>query len=115
MEDDYDGPRLSEDGITKEFVEELIERFKNQKKIHKRYAYKVNSVSFLISFNLYQMKLHDHNLPVGWTFFQILLEVKKIFEKQLSMIEISIPEVSSLIHVIKSFIVFYSACYISIL
>lgn len=41
MEDDYDGPRLSEDGITKEFVEELIERFRDQKKIHKKYAYKV--------------------------------------------------------------------------
>ena len=42
MEDDYDGPQLSEDGITKEFVEELIERFKEQKKIHKKFAYKVN-------------------------------------------------------------------------
>lgn len=42
VEDDYDGPRLSEDGITKDFVEELIERFRDQKKIHKKYAYKVN-------------------------------------------------------------------------
>lgn len=41
VEDDYDGPRLSEDGITREFVEELIERFRDQKKIHKKYAYKV--------------------------------------------------------------------------
>ena len=41
VEDDYDGPRLSPDGITKDFVEEVIERFKDQKKIHKKYAYKV--------------------------------------------------------------------------
>lgn len=62
VEDDYDGPRLSPEGITKEFLEDLIERFKDQKKIHKKYAYK------------------------------ILVEVKKIFEKQPSMVEISIPE-----------------------
>lgn len=42
VEDDYDGPRLSEDGVTTEFVGHLIERFTNQKKIHKKYAYKVN-------------------------------------------------------------------------
>lgn len=51
VEDDYDGPRLSEDGVTKEFVEELIERFRDQKKIHKKYAYKVNMPLFLISMN----------------------------------------------------------------
>ncbi|KAK2554288.1 Serine/threonine-protein phosphatase 5 [Acropora cervicornis] len=62
VEDDYDGPRLSEDGVTTEFVGHLIERFTNQKKIHKKYAYK------------------------------ILLEVKKIFETQPSMVDISIPE-----------------------
>ena len=45
VEDEYDGPRLSEDGITREFVEELIERFTDQKKIHKKYAYKVTTTS----------------------------------------------------------------------
>lgn len=56
VEDDYDGPRLSEDGITKEFVEELIERFKEQKKIHKKYAYKVNCFNFLLhSYLLYSV------------------------------------------------------------
>lgn len=34
------------------------------------------------------------NLYIWAFFFQILLEVKKIFEKQQSMVEISIPEVS---------------------
>lgn len=56
VEDDYDGPRLSEDGITKEFVEELIERFKEQKKIHKKYAYKVSCFNFLLhSYLLYSV------------------------------------------------------------
>lgn len=41
VEESYDGPRLSEDGMTKEFIEELIERFRNQKKIHKKYAYRI--------------------------------------------------------------------------
>lgn len=48
VEDDYDGPRLSPEGITKEFVEDLIERFKDQKKIHKKYAYKVAFCSCLV-------------------------------------------------------------------
>lgn len=42
VEDEYDGPRLSENGVTEEFVGDLIERFTNQKKIHKKYAYEVN-------------------------------------------------------------------------
>lgn len=45
VEDEYDGPRLSEDGISREFVEELIERFTDQKKIHKKYAYKVTTTT----------------------------------------------------------------------
>ena len=48
VEDDYNGPRLSPEGITKEFVEDLIERFKDQKKIHKKYAYKVAFCSCLV-------------------------------------------------------------------
>mmetsp|Transcript_40567 Transcript_40567/g.53400 ORF Transcript_40567/g.53400 Transcript_40567/m.53400 type:complete len:505 (+) Transcript_40567:275-1789(+) len=39
VEDSYDGPRLEESGVvTVEFVEEMLERFKNQKLIHKKYV-----------------------------------------------------------------------------
>lgn len=40
VEDSYDGVKL-EDKITLEFVKDMIERFKNQKKIPKRYVIQI--------------------------------------------------------------------------
>lgn len=40
IEPDYDGARLEKD-MTLEFIEDMIERFKNGKKIHKKYAYQI--------------------------------------------------------------------------
>jgi serine/threonine-protein phosphatase 5 len=40
IESDYDGLPL-EDEMTKEFVEDMIDRFKRGKKIHKKYAYQI--------------------------------------------------------------------------
>jgi serine/threonine-protein phosphatase 5 len=40
VESDYDGVRL-EDEMTKEFVEDMIQRFKDGKKIHKKYVYQI--------------------------------------------------------------------------
>ncbi|EFC37463.1 predicted protein [Naegleria gruberi] len=40
VEESYDGVRLGE-VITKEFVEDMVERFKNQKKIHIKYAMEI--------------------------------------------------------------------------
>ncbi|KAI6661075.1 Serine/threonine-protein phosphatase 5 [Oopsacas minuta] len=40
VEDSYDGPRLEGD-ITADFMQQLIDRFRDQKLLHKRYAYKI--------------------------------------------------------------------------
>ena len=40
VEDSYDGPRL-EECVSIEFMKQLIERFKEQKLLHKKYAYKI--------------------------------------------------------------------------
>lgn len=40
VDDSYDGARLG-DKMTPEFVEDMIERFKNGKKIHKKYAFQI--------------------------------------------------------------------------
>ena len=43
IEDKYDGPKL-ENGttkVTKEFVDQLLEHYKNQKLLHKRYAFQI--------------------------------------------------------------------------
>jgi serine/threonine-protein phosphatase 5 len=43
VEATYDGPRINEETkkIDLPFVQALVERFKNQKKIHKKYAFMV--------------------------------------------------------------------------
>lgn len=42
MESSYDGPRLDNE-ITAEFMKSLIATFKAEKKLHRKYAYKVTS------------------------------------------------------------------------
>jgi len=42
IEDDYSGPKFDEDKVTLEFMKELMECYKNQGKLHRKYAYKVN-------------------------------------------------------------------------
>src|SRR5205085_4745298 len=37
VEDDYDGMRL-DNGITREFIDDMITRFKNNKRLHKKYV-----------------------------------------------------------------------------
>ena len=44
IEGEYDGPKLDEDNkITVQFTEDLMRTFKAQGKLHRRYAYQVNS------------------------------------------------------------------------
>jgi serine/threonine-protein phosphatase 5 len=40
VEDSYDGARL-EKGISQEFIDDMIERFKNGKKLHRKYAFQI--------------------------------------------------------------------------
>lgn len=40
VDDSYDGVRLDKE-MTEEFIEDMIERFKNGKKIHKKYVYQI--------------------------------------------------------------------------
>lgn len=40
VEDTYDGKRLDKN-MTQEFIDDMIERFKNGKKIHRKYAFQI--------------------------------------------------------------------------
>ncbi|CAH0746971.1 unnamed protein product [Bemisia tabaci] len=62
IEDDYSGPALDNGKVTKTFMEELLRTYKDQKKLHKKYAY------------------------------SILLQVKSLFEKQPTLVDINIPD-----------------------
>jgi serine/threonine-protein phosphatase 5 len=61
VEADYDGVRLGKE-MTEEFVEDMTERFKNGKKLHKKYVY------------------------------QIIIAVKEIVYKEATMVEMEIPD-----------------------
>jgi serine/threonine-protein phosphatase 5 len=60
VEPEYDGVRL-ENEMTQEFIEDMLERFKSGKKIHRKYVY------------------------------QIILAVKDIVYKEATMVEMEIP------------------------
>ncbi|XP_046401818.1 serine/threonine-protein phosphatase 5 [Ischnura elegans] len=62
IEDDYVGPVLEDGKVTLNFMEELMECYKNQKKLHRKYAYK------------------------------ILLDIKQWFMAQPSLVDITVPD-----------------------
>ncbi|XP_077301275.1 protein phosphatase D3 [Arctopsyche grandis] len=62
IEDKYDGPVLENEKVTLEFIKDLMETYKNQKKLHRKYAYK------------------------------ILLDIKSYFETQPSLVHVTIPD-----------------------
>ncbi|XP_076029442.1 protein phosphatase D3 [Oratosquilla oratoria] len=64
IEDEYSGPRLENGKVTEKFLLDLMEHYKNQKKLHRRYAYK------------------------------ILLDVKDYLEKQPTLVDVTIPSES---------------------
>ena len=61
VDDDYDGVRLEKE-MTAEFITDMLERFKNGKKIHKKYVY------------------------------QIVIAVTKIVYEEATMVEMEIPD-----------------------
>lgn len=61
VESDYDGARLGSE-MTQEFIDDMTERFKTGKKLHKKYVY------------------------------QIILAVKKLVYDEPTMVEVEIPE-----------------------
>lgn len=48
IEEEYNGPALEDGKVTLKFVTDLMETYKNQGKLHRKYAYKV---SFEAHFN----------------------------------------------------------------
>lgn len=47
IEDDYKGPALEDGKVTLKFMLELMEHYKQQKKLHRKYAYKVTIAELL--------------------------------------------------------------------
>ena len=62
IEDEYTGPKLEDDKVTLKFMQDLLEWYKNQNKLHRKYAYK------------------------------ILLDIKALFMSQPSLVDIQVPD-----------------------
>lgn len=61
IESDYAGPKLEDGKVTLEFMKELMEHYKDQKKLHRKFAYKVCprlSYGFKIEIDLYLTNLN---------------------------------------------------------
>ena len=48
VEDSYLGPRIDGDIVTSDFVMDMVQHFKNQRMIHKRYIYQIVSKAMKI-------------------------------------------------------------------
>ena len=44
IEDEYDGPKLEDGKVTVQFTHGLMEAYKAQKKLHRKYGYEVTNV-----------------------------------------------------------------------
>jgi serine/threonine-protein phosphatase 5 len=53
VEDKYDGPRLTEDNrVSVGFVQHLMQHYKAQKKLHRRFAFQVRMLYFRLTFSV---------------------------------------------------------------
>jgi len=66
IENEYDSVRLKTE-MTQEFIDDMIDRFNNGKKIHKKYI------------------------------FQVILKANEIFYNETNMLEVTIPEGNKMI------------------
>lgn len=44
IEDDYVGPKLEDGKVTLQFMKDMMDWFKDQKKLHRKCAYQVNAL-----------------------------------------------------------------------
>lgn len=56
IEDDYTGPKLDNGKVTATFMEELLDWYRQQKKLHRKYAYKVSSRSSFLLLKAFSKK-----------------------------------------------------------
>ncbi|XP_048474165.1 serine/threonine-protein phosphatase 5 [Rhincodon typus] len=87
IEDDYTGPKLEDGKVTLKFMKDLMQWFKDQKKLHRKCAYQVRSCCFLISrlavaqCNREMSGLQRHKIMHGGLFSEdgiTLEDIKKI-------------------------------------
>lgn len=84
---DYEGPHLPATGITAEFVKDLTEHFRAERRLHKKYAYQVRGQAAPYFDGSVRELLTRRTI-----FLQILVAIKKYFDGQPSLVDVSVPE-----------------------
>lgn len=55
VDGDYAGPKLEDGKVTLKFMTDLMEWYKDQKVLHKQYAYKVNKIRIFCIMKIYKI------------------------------------------------------------
>lgn len=90
VEESYTGPKIQEGKITEEFVLSLMEYYKAQKVLHRKYAYKVSIQMDIIFLWLWYLDVSkSYNFISA---FQILIDIKKYLMQQPTLVDVTIPD-----------------------
>ncbi|KAF6717453.1 Serine/threonine-protein phosphatase 5 [Oryzias melastigma] len=91
IEDDYAGPKLEDGKVTVGFMTDMMEWFKEQKKLHRKCAYQVGATA--PSSPALSAVLHGFSLS---PLLQILVQVKDVLSKLPSLVEVTLKETDQL-------------------
>lgn len=87
IEDDYKGPQLEDDKVTLQFMKDLMEHYKAQKRLHRKFAYKVvNVFSTAIELKFRVTKY------ITYVCLQILRNIDEYMREQPSLVDINVPD-----------------------
>ena len=87
IEGDYEGPALENDKVTKDFMVKLLQHFKDEKALHRKFAYTVSALLTIINeagnswwhvYILYQYENNPHKKSFDYYYF--FKHTKKRFE-----------------------------------
>lgn len=117
IEDDYTGPKLEDGKVTLKFMKEMMDWFKDQKKLHRKCAYQVTIVIYMTysrvrqgNGNMCMLQIKLVCMYVCISFFpQILVQVKDVLSKLPSLVEITLKEVRIFLHILKNEVKFFSS------
>lgn len=93
VEPEYSGARIDGDAVTLDFVKKMIDDFKHEKILHKRYVYQAWHPVLQISFNIVALILLLWILCWHCSYaYQIVLQVREILRALPSLVDISVPD-----------------------
>lgn len=89
MEPQYAGARIEGDVVTLDFVKKMLDDFKNQKNLHKRYvSFEWCNLLFIFE----TLLIFQHLLYFDRYAYQIVLQTREMLRALPSLVDIVVPE-----------------------